>query len=47
VLLIEHSLEPPLWKLEIGDFQTRDVPHRLADLVLVQLIGGPPPAAGA
>ena len=39
VQLIERSQEPPLWRLELGDGRTRDVPHRLADLVLVQLIG--------
>ncbi len=39
VQLVDRSQDPPLWKLELGDGQTRDVPHRLADLVLVQLIG--------
>ncbi|HEY2252747.1 MAG TPA: metal ABC transporter permease, partial [Planctomycetaceae bacterium] len=39
VQLVERSQDPPLWRLELGEGQTRDVPHRLADLVLVQLIG--------
>lgn len=39
VQLVERSQEPPLWKLELGDGRIQDVPHRLADLVLVQLIG--------
>jgi ABC-type Mn2+/Zn2+ transport system permease subunit/Mn-dependent DtxR family transcriptional regulator len=39
VELVERSQEPPLWRLELGDGTTREVPHRLADLVLVQLIG--------
>ena|GEM_PF-12644 len=38
VQLVERSQDPPVWKLELGDGHTRDVPHRLADLVLVQLI---------
>lgn len=39
IQLVDRSQDPPLWKLELGDGQTRDVPHRLADLVLVHLIG--------
>jgi ABC-type Mn2+/Zn2+ transport system permease subunit/Mn-dependent DtxR family transcriptional regulator len=39
VILVERLHEPPLWRLDLGDGETRDVPHRLADLVLVQLIG--------
>ena len=39
VQLVDRSQEPPLWRLELGDGRTLDVPHRLADLVLVQLIG--------
>lgn len=43
VLAIEnHATQPPVWKVTLGDGQTRDVPHRLADQILVQLIGAPP-----
>ena len=41
VHLVERSQEPPLWRLALSDGRTCDVPHRLADLVLVQLIGAP------
>jgi ABC-type Mn2+/Zn2+ transport system permease subunit/Mn-dependent DtxR family transcriptional regulator len=37
--LVDRSQEPPSWRLELADGRTLDVPHRLADLVLVQLIG--------
>jgi Mn-dependent DtxR family transcriptional regulator len=40
VILLERLHEPPLWRLDRGDGEMRDVPHRLADLVLVQLING-------
>lgn len=41
IQLVERLQEPPVWKLELDDGRTRDVPHRLADLVLVQLISVP------
>ncbi len=40
--VVEHATQPPVWKVTLADGRTREVPHRLADLVLVQLVGAPP-----
>jgi ABC-type Mn2+/Zn2+ transport system permease subunit/Mn-dependent DtxR family transcriptional regulator len=43
ILTVEnHATQPPVWKVTLADGQTRDVPHRLADQILVQVIGVPP-----
>jgi hypothetical protein len=39
--LVERSQDPPCWRLELADGRSLDIPHRLADLVLVHLIGVP------
>lgn len=40
----EHATQPPVWKVTLADGQIRNVTHRLADLVLVQLVGVAPAA---
>jgi manganese/zinc/iron transport system permease protein len=42
-----HATQPPVWTVTLADGQTRDVPHRLADLILVQIIGAPPAGGSA
>lgn len=44
--VVEHATQPPVWTVASDDGQTHRVAHRLADLVLVQLVGSPPGSAG-
>lgn len=41
--VVQHNPKVPSWKIDFGDGRSCDVPHDLADLVLVQLV---PPDVG-